>query len=382
MNAPLRFGMIGGGAGAFIGAVHRTAATMDGLAVLVAGCLGSTPERALASGRALGLPADRNHATWRDMLKAEAAMPAGQRPDFITIVTPNESHAEIAAASLRAGFHTVVDKPMTRTAAEAAELAHVASSSGRLLAVTYNYTGYPLVRQAAQMVRSGEIGVVRKVVVEYHQGWLATDLAAEGQKQAAWRADPARAGAGALGDIGTHAENLVSFVTGLRLASVLADVTAFVPGRRVDDDASVLLRFDGGAKGVLSVCQVAAGEENNLTLRVYGTEGSLAWRQENPNELALSPREGQRRVFTRAGAGSLDTARASTRLPPGHPEGFFEAFANVYRGIVERIAAQRDGRPPADHALLVPGPAEGLRGMRFIEACLASAQASRWTVVE
>lgn len=380
---PLTFGMIGGGQGAFIGAVHRTAAIMDGQARFVAGALSGTPEKALASGRDLGLADDRNYPTWQAMLEGELKRPQADRVDFVSIVTPNHAHFEPARAFAAAGFHVVLDKPMVMNSAQAADLVRAVESSGVVFAVTYNYTGYPMVRRAAELVRSGAIGAVRKVFVEYHQGWLSTHLEATGQKQADWRTDPARAGAGAVGDIGSHAENLVSTVTGLRLAELCADVTTFVPGRRIDDDAAVLMRFEGGAKGVLTCSQVCVGEENNLSLRVYGTEGAISWRQENPNELWHTPASGPKRIITRGGPESGEAAARATRIPPGHPEGFFEAFANIYRGVIEAIRAKRDGRAPAGLAAEFPGVREGARGVRFIEKVLESGRAGgAWVRVE
>lgn len=380
---PLTFGMIGGGQGAFIGAVHRTAAIMDGQARFVAGALSGTPEKALASGRDLGLADDRNYPTWQAMLEGELKRPQADRIDFVSIVTPNHAHFEPARAFAAAGFHVVLDKPMVMNSAQAADLVRAVESSGVVFAVTYNYTGYPMVRRAAELVRSGAIGAVRKVFVEYHQGWLSTHLEATGQKQADWRTDPARAGAGAVGDIGSHAENLVSTVTGLRLAELCADVTTFVPGRRIDDDAAVLMRFEGGAKGVLTCSQVCVGEENNLSLRVYGTEGAISWRQENPNELWHTPASGPKRLITRGGPESGEAAARATRIPPGHPEGFFEAFANIYRGVIEAIRAKRDGRAPAGLAAEFPGVREGARGVRFIEKVLESGRAGgAWVRVE
>lgn len=370
---PIRLGMIGGGRGAFIGAVHRMAAAIDGEFALVAGAMSSTPERSIESGRALGLSAERCYPAWREMLNGERARPEGERVQAVSIVTPNATHAEIALAFVRAGFHVICDKPMTVTSAQADELAAAVRQAGVVFAVTYNYTGYPMVRQAAAMVREGQLGTIRKVFVEYHQGWLASALEAQGQKQAAWRLDPAVAGAGgAIGDIGTHAENLAAFVTGLEIESLCADLARFVPGRRLDDDASILLRFRGGARGVLTVSQVCIGQENNLTLRVHGDRGSLSWRQEEPNTLTWDRDDGERRVLTRGSAGLHAAAADATRLPPGHPEGFIEAFANIYRGVAAAIRA-------GAHAGDFPTVEDGARGVRFVEAAVrSSAAAGRW----
>lgn len=377
MIDPIRVGMVGGGTGAFIGPVHRAALALDGEARLLAGALSADPDRALASARALGLP--RPYPSWRDMLNRERALPAAESVELVVIVTPNDSHAQIAAAFLDAGFHVALDKPMTRTLAEAEDLARRAEHARSLLAVTYNYAGYPLVKEAANLVRAGTLGPIRKVLVEYHQGWLASALESTGQKQAAWRSDPTRAGAGALGDIGSHAEHLASTVTCLDLDAVSARLHTFVPGRRVDDDATVLLRFKGGATGLLSASQVCVGAENALSIRVHGASGSLEWRQEDPNRLTLSTLDAGTRVITRASPGLSPAAALATRLPPGHPEGFFEAFANVYRGIFDAIRAHRQGRSPSGLGAEVAGVREGLRGMRFIAACQeSSARGGAW----
>jgi predicted dehydrogenase len=354
--------MIGGGSGAFIGAVHRRALALDAQATLVAGALSGTPEKALASARELGLSPDRSYATWQELIHRESQRHGSQRPDFVVVVTPNHLHFAPVLAAIEAGFNVVCDKPLTHSSKEADQLVAAAKKRNVILAVTYNYTGYPMVKRAAELVRSGALGTIRKVFVEYHQGWLATPLEREGQKQALWRTDPTLAGAGSLGDIGSHAENLLSTITALTIESLCADVTTFVPGRRVDDDASVLLRLSGGARGVLTCSQVCVGCENSLSIRVYGTEASIQWGQESPNVLVFSPRDAAPRLLTRAGP---EGGAGATRLPPGHPEGFHEAFANVYLAV---IAAIRD----------VPGQTfptgtDGARGVRFIEACLDSA---------
>jgi predicted dehydrogenase len=388
---PVRLGMIGGGQGAFIGAVHRLAAALDGSAEVVAGCLSSTPERARASGAALGLAAERTYGTWMQMLEREGALPPERRVELVSIVTPNHAHAAPAIAFARAGFHVVCDKPLAATLAEGEAVAAAVRESGTLFAVTYNYSGYPMVRQAAAMVRGGEIGTVRKVVAQYHQGWLATNLEATGQKQAAWRTDPKSAGAGALGDIGSHAEQLICTVTGLRVSAVCADVRTHVSGRRVDDDAGVLLRLrgegagEGDVPGVLSVSQVAVGHENDLRLMVAGTAGSLLWAQEEPNALRLL-REGEERVMRRGHGGLSVAAGAATRLPGGHPEGFIEAFANVYRGVCDAVRARSAGEPVGADAPArfgYPGVDEGVRGLRFIERVVQNARGThKWTSVE
>ncbi len=378
--------MVGGGRGAFIGAVHRAAARLDGMSTLEAGCLASTADKAVASGRDLGLADRRNYGTWREMLDGERELPAGERIDAVSIVTPNDTHYEIAHAFVQAGFHVICDKPLCHTSEQARRLAEAVERAGVVFAVTYNYSGYPLVKQAREMVRGGEIGPVRKVIVEYNQGWLASRLEAAGQKQADWRTDPARSGiGGAIGDIGSHAEQLVSYVTGLEIEALCADLTTFVPGRRLDDDASVLLRFaprDGvRARGVLTASQIQVGHENDLRVRVHGERGSLEWRQEDPNRLVHRPEGGPERVLRRGNAYLGDAAKANTRIPPGHPEAFLEAFGNVYRGAFDAILARRAGRSPAP-GLDYPGIRDGARGVAFIESVVRSAGSeSKWTPV-
>lgn len=378
-HSPLRLGMVGGGKDAFIGAVHRLACQLDRSFVLTAGALSSTPEKSLASARELGLAADRSYGSWQQMLERERALPKGDRVDAVTIVTPNHTHAAIAKAFAEAGVPVVCDKPLTSTLADATALAVAVEKSGTPFCVTYNYTGYPMVRQAAHLVQTGAIGKARKCFVEYHQGWLATKLEDSGQKQAAWRNDPAQAGGGgAIGDIGSHAENLLSTVTGLHIEQVAADLTSFVPGRALDDDAAVFMRMKGGAKAVLTVCQVAIGEENNLTLRIHGDKGSIWWRQEEPNHLTIATLDGPTTTLAR-GSGFKSPADDASRLPPGHPEGFIEAFANVYKGFAQTVRGYNEGKAtPGEH----PGVQDGLRGVRFVDAVVRSGKAgSAWTAV-
>ena len=374
-----RYAMVGGGQGAFIGGVHRMAMALDGRYALVAGALSSDPERARASGRELGLPDDRNHARWQDLLEDELKRPRGERIDVVCIVTPNHLHYEVARAFTEAGFHVVCDKPLCHTGEQADELVQLSRRRGTVFGVTYNYTGYPMVRQAREMVKSGALGPLRKVVVEYHQGWLARNV--ESNKQAEWRLDPQRSGiAGAMGDIGSHAENLVATVTGLQVESLCADLTSFGAGRTLDDDASLLLRFAGGARGAMLASQIESGCENDLRLRVSGTLGTLIWRQEEPNRLEFAPLEGPRQVLTRGSPWLGEAARRATRLPGGHPEAFIEAFANVYLGVAEAMAAARAGRAPATHEADFPTVADGARGVRFIEKTVASARSeAKWT---
>jgi len=382
MTRRVRYAMVGGGRDAFIGAVHRAAMALDGQYELVAAALSSTPEKSRASGRDLGLPDDRNHGTWQELLADERRRGADERADVVVLVTPNHLHFEPARAFVDAGFHVVCDKPLVHTLAQAEELAALVAARGTLFAVTYNYTGYPMVREARELVRSGAIGAVRKVVVEYHQGWLAGALESSDNKQSEWRKDPARGGpAGAMADIGSHAENLVATVTGLELESLCADLAAFGPGRRLDDDAGLLLRFAGGARGVMSASQVAAGSENDLRLRVYGERGLLDWRQEEPNLLVHAPGDGPRRTLTRNSPGLSDAARRACRLPPGHPEGFIEAFANLYQGVAADLRVRAAlGRPATAEEAEYPRIGDGVRGVRFIEKTVASARGDvKWT---
>jgi predicted dehydrogenase len=377
----LRYAMVGGGQGAFIGSVHRKAMALDGQYELVAGALSSTPEKAHASGRELGLRDDRNHGDWQALLADELRRDPAERIDLVSIVTPNHLHFPVARAFVEAGFHVVCDKPLVHNSGDADALVAAVRSRGTVFGVTYNYGGYPMVRQAREMVRAGELGVLRKVVVEYNQGWLSTRLEAEGNKQAAWRNDPARSGgAGALGDIGSHAENLVAAVTGLEIEALCADLSALVPGRALDDDANMLLRFVGGARGVLVASQINAGIENGLRLRVAGTLGTIEWWQEEPNRLMHYPIDGPARLLTRGASWLHPAAQRSSRIPPGHPEGFIEAFANVYLGVAAAIRAHGRGERPDPLEADYPGVEDGARGVRFIEAVLASARSTqKWT---
>jgi predicted dehydrogenase len=364
----IRLGMVGGGQGAFIGAVHRIAARLDDRYELCAGALSSDPGRALASAAELGLPADRSYETVEAMVAGESRR--GDGIEAVAIVTPNHAHYAAAKAFLCAGIHVICDKPMTVTGAEAEELVRLADANDRVLAVTYNYSGYPMIRQARAMVAAGELGVIRVVQAEYAQDWLTEPIETGGQKQAAWRTDPARSGAGGcIGDIGTHAYQLVTFVTGLEVRSLCADLTAFVPGRRLDDNAHVMLRFGNGAKGMLWASQVAPGNENGLTLRVYGETGGFSWRQEEPNELICTRFGEAPRRITRGGAGSGDAAARVTRVPAGHPEGYLEGFATLYREIADAIRAGGRGDAP------FPRGEDGAKGVNFVEATVRSSAA-------
>ena len=376
--------MVGGGRGAFIGAVHRIAANMDGQIELVCGAFSSDPEKSKASGGDFYLDPSRCYGSFAEMIQAEKALPAEQRMDFISIVTPNHMHFPPAKMALENGFHVLSDKPATFNLAEAKELSNLVHHSGLLYGLTHNYTGYPLVKQAREMVHAGALGKIRKVVVEYPQGWLATRLEESGQKQAAWRTDPARSGAaGCVGDIGTHAENLAEYITGLQIRELAADLTTFVEGRLLDDDANILLRFEGGAKGVLHCSQISVGEENNLNIRVYGEKGGLEWHQKEPNTLLVKHLDKPQEVY-RTGNGYLGTAAASnTRTPAAHPEGYLEAFANIYRNFAAHIRARINGTE-ADAAILdYPKIADGVRGMAFIEAVVASSKHNAsWTKID
>ena len=378
MTRPLRYGMVGGGEGAFIGAVHRHAMALDHRYAFTAGALSSTPEKARRSGAALGLADDRNYPTWEAMLAGELARPADQRIDLVVVVTPNHVHYPVAKAFADAGIHVVSDKPLVHTGEQAADLVATAERTGVVFAVTYNYTGYPMVKEARRFVREGRLGRLRKVVVAYHQGWLATRLEATGAKQADWRTDPARSGAaGAIGDIGSHAENLLAAVTGLEIEAICADLTTFVEGRRLDDDGTLLLRFQGGAKGVLMASQVAVGHENDLVLRVYGETGALTWRQEDPNALWYAPLEGPVQLLRRGNPYLGEAAQRASRLPAGHPEAFLEAFANVYREVADAIVRHASGEDPMGD---FPTVRDGARGVRFIERTVASASSdAKWT---
>ena len=374
----LRLGMVGGGPGAFIGAVHRIAARMDDRFELVAGALSSSPERSRAAALELHIALERAYGSFAEMAAAEAKRP--DRIDAVSIVTPNHVHFGPAKAFLEAGIHVICDKPLTTTAEDAVALAQIVRRSGLIFGLTHNYTGYPLVRQAREMIEVGELGRIRVVQVEYAQDWLTTAVEATGNKQAVWRTDPAQSGpAGSLGDIGTHAYNIACFVTGLRCDQVASDVSIFVPGRRLDDNVQVLLRFEGGARGMLWASQVATGNENNLRLRVYGEKAGLEWGQENPNYLRFTPYGKPPVTIGRAGAGATASASHASRIPSGHPEGYLEAFAQLYADLAEQIAARSAGRPPMISSLLVPGIKEGVEGVQFIEGVLKSSkQNSAW----
>ena len=373
----IRLGMVGGGEGAFIGAVHRIASRIDDHYELVAGALSSTPEKSRRSGEGLGLPQDRIYDDYETMSEAEAKRPDGI--EAVAIVTPNHMHAAPTYAFLKAGIHVICDKPLTLSLAEAKKMAAVVEKSGRIFALTHNYTGYPLVRRMREMVRDGDLGEIRLVQVEYPQDWLTGPTEKQGNKGAEWRTDPKRSGAGgALGDIGTHAYNLADFVTGLELDELSADLTAFGAGRQLDDNVQIMMRFANGARGSLWASQVAPGNENGLMLRVYGTKGGLSWRQDNPNTLYWSPYEKATRIITRGGPDSGDAAARVTRVPPGHPEGYLEGFANIYSEVAQAIKAARSAKKPPK-GVLFPTIEDGVKGLAFIEAAVKSSKANgKW----
>ena len=367
----IRWGMVGGGPGAFIGAVHRIAARMDDHYELVAAALSSDPARSRSAAQDLHIAPDRAYGSYTEMASAEAKRP--DRIEAVSIVTPNNMHYPMAKAFLEAGFHVICDKPMTTTVEEALDLAAIVHRTGLIFGLTHNYTGYPIVRQARQMVADGQLGKIRVVQVEYAQDWLATPLEQTGQKQAAWRTDPARSGGGgSLGDIGTHAYNIARFVTGLHCREIAADVSIFVAGRRLDDNVQLLLRFAEGAKGALWASQVATGNANNLRLRVYGEKAGLEWHQEEPNTLQFAKLGEPPETILRPGPGGTSPAARASRIPAGHPEGYLEAFAQLYTDLAEQICARREGRSPSLASLLVPNVEDGVEGMRFIAATLES----------
>jgi predicted dehydrogenase len=373
----IRLGMVGGGEGAFIGAVHRIASRLDDHYELVAGALSSTPDKARRSGEALRLAADRLYEDFESMAKAEATRPDGI--EAVAIVTPNHVHAGPTYAFLKAGIHVICDKPLTVSLPEAKKMQAAVEKSGRIFALTHNYTGYPLIRRMREMVRGGELGEIRLVQVEYPQGWMSGPTETTGNKQAEWRVDPKRSGAGgALGDIGTHAFNLADFVTGLDVAELSADLSSFGKGRALDDNAQVMLRYASGARGALWASQVAAGEENELRLRVYGTKGGVNWLQSNPNQFLWTPLDKSARIVTRGGPDSDDAAARVTRVPPGHPEGYLEGFATIYSEVALAIKAARAGKKPPK-GVHFPTIEDGVKGLAFIEAAVKSSKANaKW----
>lgn len=384
MSRKIRMGMVGGGPGAFIGEVHRMAARLDGQIELVCGSFSSDPEKSKITGRDLFLPENRVYDTFQQMIEEEKKLPEGERMDCISIVTPNHLHFLPAKLALEHGFHVICDKPMTRTLDEAIELEKLVESTGLIFALTHTYTGYPMVKQARDMVKNGDIGQVRKIYVEYPQGWMTEKIEEADSKQASWRVDPAKSGiAGAMGDIGTHAENLAEYITGQKISEMCADLDTVVDGRVLDDDGSVLLRFDGGATGTLTASQVAAGEENSLAIRVYGTKAGLEWHQMEPNTLYVKWLSKPMEVY-RTGVGDLyESATAHTRIPAGHPEGYLEAFGNLYRNFAKCIQARLAGQEPNPQHLDFPTVSDGVRGMRFLYKVVESGKTDqKWIPFE
>jgi predicted dehydrogenase len=384
LNRKIKMGLIGGGPGAFIGAVHHKAAIMDGKTELVAGAFSRDPEKSKKTGQELMLDPTRVYGRYQDMLEDEMKLPDGERVDFISITTPNNLHFPIASDFLKAGFHVMCEKPMTFNLQEAKELQKIVKDSGKVFGLLHNYTGYPMVKLARDIARNGELGTIRKIVVQYPQGWLATPLEKTDSIQAGWRTDPSQSGAaGSIGDIGTHAENLVEYISGLKISHLCADINTFVQGRQLDDDGNCLLKFENGASGLLHVSQIAVGEENNLAIWIYGTEKGLEWHQEHPNYLYVKEKDGPMEVWKRGndyiGEKSPAAGRA-TRLPFGHPEAFLEAFANIYNNFIDTLRARIDGEEPDPLMLDFPTVDDGVRGMQFIETVIISSKSEqKWT---
>jgi len=373
--------MIGGGQGAFIGAVHRIASRIDDEYELVCGAFSSDPEKAKASGIALGLPASRSYTSYKELIEKEKQLPENERVQVISIVTPNHVHFEPTKMALENGFHVILDKPMTFSLAEAKELEKVVKASGKRFCLTHTYTGYPMVKEAKQIVKQNRLGAVRKIYVEYPQGWLSTYLEGSDQKQAAWRTDPGKSGiAGAMGDIGTHVFNLAEYISGLQVTKMCADINIVVEGRKLDDDGAVLLKFNNGASGVLTASQIAAGDENNVKIRVYGEKGGLEWQQDIANTLLVKWLDKPAEIMRTGGGYVSSFASHNTRTPAGHPEGYLEAFANLYRNFALSIKADMAGKTPTPEELDYPGIEEGVRGMAFVENVIASGKSDKkWT---
>ncbi len=384
LNRKIKMGLIGGGPGSFIAAVHHKAAILDGKTELVAGAFSRDPEKSKKTGQELMLDPARVYGSYQEMIEKEKKLPGGEKVDFVSITTPNYLHFPIAGDFLRTGFHVMCEKPMTINLKEAKELKKIVQDSGKVFGLLHNYTGYPMVKLARDMIRNGELGDIRKIVVQYPQGWLATALEKTGSVQAGWRTDPAQSGAaGSIGDIGTHAENLTEYISGLKISHICAEINTFIPNRQLDDDGNCLLKFENGAGGLLHVSQIAIGEENNLAIWIYGTEKSLEWHQEHPNYLYLMEKDGPVQVWKRGndyvGAKSPAAARA-TRLPFGHPEAFLEAFANIYNNFIDTLRAGIDGEEPDLLMLDFPNVDDGVRGMQFVETVIKSAKSDqKWT---
>jgi predicted dehydrogenase len=381
MGNKLRLGMVGGSLDAFIGDVHRKAAALDSNFDLVCGAFSSSADKSKKTGEALGLESSRVYGSYKEMFEKEAALPSDERMEAVSVVTPNHVHFEPAKLALEAGFHVIIDKPLAFSLDEAKDLKKVVDETGNVLALTHTYTGYPMIKEAREYVKTGKLGKLRKVYVEYPQGWLATPLEEEGNKQASWRTDPAKSGeGGAIGDIGTHAANLAEYVTGAHITKICADVNITVPGRKLDDDSAALLKFGNGASGVLMATQIAAGEENDLKLRVYGEEGGLEWTHTDPNTLLWKPLDQPVQIL-RAGTGYLsEAAKANTRLPSGHPEGYLEAFANIYVAFHGAVRDHQSGSYKSASDYDFPNVDDGIRGMAFVVTMVASNKSDqKWT---
>lgn len=374
----IRMGMVGGGSGAFIGAVHRMAAALDGKIVLVCGAFSSDPDKSLETGLALGLNKNRIYGSYQEMIEKEQQLPITEKMELISVVTPNHVHFEPVKLGLEAGFHVICDKPLCFDLKEAYQLKEIVKSSGKIFALTHNYTGYPMVKQARFMVQSGELGTIKKVVTEYAQGWLSKAIEKEGQKQASWRTDPSKAGiAGAMGDIGTHAENLSRYITGLEYAHICANIRSLVDGRALDDDGNILIQYTNGASGLLYASQISAGEENNLRIKVYGEKGSLEWAQMEPNTLIVKWLDSPTQYYRTGGSATCEHAAKHTRLPAGHPEGYIEAFANIYRNVALAITNYTNEQKNYLKLYDFPGIEDGIEGMEFIHKVIESGKSTQ-----
>lgn len=379
MKDKIKYGMVGGGPGAFIGEVHRMAAALDGHLELVAGSFSSSMERSKQMGNELGLNPDRVYSSYKEMAQKEAVLPENERIDVVSVVTPNHLHFPVCKTFIEQGIHVVCDKPMTNTIEDAEELCRLVEKHEVLFALTHNYTGYPMVKEARDMVRNGKLGKLRKVVVEYPQGWLAEPVEEEGNKQAQWRTDPQKAGvSSSVGDIGTHAENLVEYITGLHIEKLFADITSFVEGRALEDDANMLIHYEGGVRGILYASQISVGEENPLNIRIYGTEAALEWDQESPNYLRVKYPDRPEEIYKRGNPYLSEAAQFNTRIPPGHPEGFIEAFANIYKNVALTLKAKKEGKGPEALATDFPTVQDGLMGVKFIHKAVESGKRNSW----
>lgn len=383
MNQRLKYGMVGGGPGAFIGEVHRKAAALDGHTELVAGAFSSSAEKTNEMGKRLGLEPSRLYGSFEEMAKREAELPAELRIDFVSVVTPNHLHFAVCKAFIEQGIHVICDKPLTNSIEEAEELCRLVEEHNVIFGLTHNYTGYPMVKEAQQLIKNGKLGLLRKVVVEYPQGWLAQPVEQEGNKQASWRTDPDKAGvSSAIGDIGTHAENLVEYVTGLRMEKLFTDAKAFVEGRTLEDDANMLVHYKDGVRGILYASQISVGEENPLSIRVYGTKASLEWNQEQPDYLRVKYPDRPEEIRKRGNSYLSEEAQFNTRIPPGHPEGFIEAFANIYRNVVLTIKARKEGTEPDALAADFPTVQDGAIGVHFVHKAIESSREEKWVDME